>query len=46
MTCHHPDWESGGTGEARCKHCGTRRFTDYGALRPPRPTASGAPTGP
>ncbi|MFI9305791.1 DUF6255 family natural product biosynthesis protein [Streptomyces triculaminicus] len=35
MTCHHPEWESAGTGEARCKQCGTRRFTDYGALRPP-----------
>ncbi|MFI9204553.1 DUF6255 family natural product biosynthesis protein [Streptomyces sp. NPDC053048] len=35
MSCHHPEWESAGTGEARCKRCGTRRFTDYGALRPP-----------
>lgn len=22
-------------GEQRCDHCGTRRFTDYGALLPP-----------
>lgn len=34
MTCHHPEWESTTTGAARCKRCGTRRFADYGALRP------------
>ncbi|WP_374193030.1 DUF6255 family natural product biosynthesis protein [Streptomyces sp. AV19] len=26
-------WESAG-GQERCTTCGTRRFTDYGALRP------------
>ncbi|WP_425543479.1 DUF6255 family natural product biosynthesis protein [Streptomyces luteireticuli] len=31
---HGSGWESGG-GEERCRDCGTRRFTDYGALRPP-----------
>ncbi|WP_370419497.1 DUF6255 family natural product biosynthesis protein [Streptomyces sp. QH1-20] len=31
---HHSGWTENG-GEARCVDCGTRRFTDYGALRPP-----------
>ncbi|MEV5141987.1 DUF6255 family natural product biosynthesis protein [Streptomyces syringium] len=31
---HHSGWTESG-GEARCVECGTRRFTDYGALRPP-----------
>lgn len=31
---HREGWESG-NGEERCTRCGTRRFTDYGALRPP-----------
>ncbi|GAA2921489.1 hypothetical protein GCM10020221_17140 [Streptomyces thioluteus] len=31
---HGSGWESGG-GEERCRDCGTRRFTEYGALRPP-----------
>ncbi|MGX8908314.1 DUF6255 family natural product biosynthesis protein [Streptomyces netropsis] len=33
--CAHADgWTSAG-GEERCDACGTRRFTDYGALLPP-----------
>ncbi|MBH1934427.1 hypothetical protein I5Q34_09015 [Streptomyces sp. AV19] len=31
---HRSGWESE-NGEERCTRCGTRRFTDYGALRPP-----------
>ncbi|UBI40954.1 MULTISPECIES: DUF6255 family natural product biosynthesis protein [Streptomyces] len=32
--CRHlGGWEAAG-GEERCRTCGTRRFTDYGALRP------------
>lgn len=32
--CRHlSGWESA-NGEDRCPTCGTRRFTDYGALRP------------
>ncbi|WP_374192978.1 DUF6255 family natural product biosynthesis protein [Streptomyces sp. AV19] len=36
--CPHPGgWESvdGDGGEEFCASCGTRRFHDYGALRPP-----------
>ncbi|WP_372411036.1 DUF6255 family natural product biosynthesis protein [Streptomyces luteireticuli] len=37
---HRSGWEPG-EGEARCRDCGTRRFTDYRALRTPeRPTAT------
>lgn len=33
--CGHVEgWESG-NGVERCQTCGTQRFTDYGALRPP-----------
>ncbi|MEU4212303.1 DUF6255 family natural product biosynthesis protein [Streptomyces sp. NPDC026206] len=43
---HHAGWTHTGGGEARCDTCGTRRFSDYGALRPsglPHPlTPSGA----
>ncbi|MEW2579642.1 DUF6255 family natural product biosynthesis protein [Streptomyces syringium] len=31
---HHSGWTGTG-GEVQCPNCGTRRFTDYGALRPP-----------
>ncbi len=31
---HTSGWDSA-DGEDRCRACGTRRFTDYGALRPP-----------
>ncbi|MEU2512670.1 DUF6255 family natural product biosynthesis protein [Streptomyces syringium] len=31
---HHSGWRES-AGEAQCPNCGTRRFTDYGALRPP-----------
>ncbi|WP_171162124.1 DUF6255 family natural product biosynthesis protein [Streptomyces sp. I05A-00742] len=42
-TCRHTSgWESAG-GEEQCPDCGTRRFTDYGALRPPD-LPSAAPT--
>ncbi|MEU1375750.1 DUF6255 family natural product biosynthesis protein [Streptomyces triculaminicus] len=34
MCAHRAGWTRVG-GEARCDRCGTRRFTDYGALRPP-----------
>ncbi|MBH1935585.1 hypothetical protein I5Q34_15115 [Streptomyces sp. AV19] len=37
---HHSGWEQG-NGEAHCRDCGTRRFTDYGALRPPEHPATG-----
>lgn len=37
---HQAGWESLHAGEERCTACGTRRFTDYHALRPPeRPSA-------
>ncbi|MEU3752514.1 DUF6255 family natural product biosynthesis protein [Streptomyces olivoreticuli] len=31
---HTSGWDSA-NGEQRCRACGTRRFTGYGALRPP-----------
>ncbi|MEX2982266.1 DUF6255 family natural product biosynthesis protein [Streptomyces sp. C36] len=31
---HTSGWDSA-NGEERCRACGTRRFTSYGALRPP-----------
>ncbi|MEU1824502.1 DUF6255 family natural product biosynthesis protein [Streptomyces sp. L500] len=35
MRCaHRAGWAQRG-GEARCHDCGVRRFTSYGALRPP-----------
>ncbi|MFI2072867.1 DUF6255 family natural product biosynthesis protein [Streptomyces triculaminicus] len=34
MCAHRAGWTRVG-GEARCDRCGTRRFDDYGALRPP-----------
>lgn len=35
VNCQHLErWESG-DGEKWCTACGTRRFTEYGALRPP-----------
>ncbi|MFD8995753.1 DUF6255 family natural product biosynthesis protein, partial [Streptomyces abikoensis] len=35
MRCaHRAGWAQRG-GEARCHGCGVRRFTSYGALRPP-----------
>ncbi|WP_372446061.1 DUF6255 family natural product biosynthesis protein [Streptomyces triculaminicus] len=33
--CAHPAGWSYFGGVARCERCGTRRFLDYGALRPP-----------
>ncbi|MCC3776071.1 DUF6255 family natural product biosynthesis protein [Streptomyces sp. UNOB3_S3] len=34
--CPHPSgWDTADDGEERCHTCGTRRFTHYGALRPP-----------
>ncbi|MEV6778045.1 DUF6255 family natural product biosynthesis protein [Streptomyces syringium] len=32
--CGHQSGWTQSHGEARCDDCGTRRFTDYGALRP------------
>ncbi|MEU7135477.1 DUF6255 family natural product biosynthesis protein [Streptomyces sp. NPDC046261] len=32
---HHTGWTQNSAGEARCDRCGTRRFPDYGSLRPP-----------
>ncbi|MFV8128615.1 DUF6255 family natural product biosynthesis protein [Streptomyces syringium] len=32
--CGHRSGWTQTRGEARCNDCGTRRFTDYGALRP------------
>lgn len=32
---HSGGWASDGEGGQRCDACGTRRFTGYGALRPP-----------
>ncbi|MEW2580183.1 DUF6255 family natural product biosynthesis protein [Streptomyces syringium] len=32
--CGHRSGWTQAHGEARCNDCGTRRFTDYGALRP------------
>ncbi|MFI9311546.1 DUF6255 family natural product biosynthesis protein [Streptomyces triculaminicus] len=34
MCAHRAGWTRVG-GEVRCDRCGTRRFADYGALRPP-----------
>ncbi|WP_424889841.1 DUF6255 family natural product biosynthesis protein [Streptomyces sp. XH2] len=35
-TCtHRGGWSARTRGEVRCRDCGTVRFTDYGALRPP-----------
>ncbi|WP_374284512.1 DUF6255 family natural product biosynthesis protein [Streptomyces sp. UNOB3_S3] len=35
MRCaHRAGWDQR-AGEARCNGCGVRRFTSYGALRPP-----------
>ncbi|WP_221462472.1 DUF6255 family natural product biosynthesis protein [Streptomyces olivoverticillatus] len=33
--CSHRGGWTHDAGELRCDGCGTRRFTDYGALRPP-----------
>ncbi|MGK5640566.1 DUF6255 family natural product biosynthesis protein [Streptomyces sp. URMC 126] len=40
---HEAGWEAGG-GAHRCLACGTCRFTEYGALRPPGPLPPGPPT--
>ncbi|WP_344030330.1 DUF6255 family natural product biosynthesis protein [Streptomyces luteireticuli] len=32
--CRHTDGWDSDRGENRCRTCGTRRFMDYGALRP------------
>ncbi|GHG72607.1 hypothetical protein GCM10018779_48090 [Streptomyces griseocarneus] len=32
---HQAGWTQSEDGVWRCARCGTRRFTDYGALRPP-----------
>ncbi|GHG56819.1 DUF6255 family natural product biosynthesis protein [Streptomyces griseocarneus] len=32
---HRRGWVVTAEGEQRCDDCGTRRFTGYGALRPP-----------
>ncbi|MEV5238118.1 DUF6255 family natural product biosynthesis protein [Streptomyces cinnamoneus] len=42
--CTHPRWTHTGGGEARCDRCGTRRFSGYGALRPPGPAPVVTPT--
>ncbi|MGK5732807.1 DUF6255 family natural product biosynthesis protein [Streptomyces sp. URMC 124] len=35
-TCtHRGGWAARTRGEARCRYCGTVRFTEYAALRPP-----------
>ncbi|MBH1933445.1 hypothetical protein I5Q34_03940 [Streptomyces sp. AV19] len=34
---HASGWERTDGGAQQCRDCGTRRFTDYGALRPPGP---------
>ncbi|WP_420823994.1 DUF6255 family natural product biosynthesis protein [Streptomyces roseifaciens] len=35
-TCtHRGGWSARTRGEARCRDCGTVRFTEYAALRPP-----------
>ncbi|GGR06257.1 DUF6255 family natural product biosynthesis protein [Streptomyces netropsis] len=43
--CGHRSGWAQARGEARCNDCGTRRFTDYGAVRPPElaPTATPSP---
>ncbi|WP_367138744.1 MULTISPECIES: DUF6255 family natural product biosynthesis protein [Streptomyces] len=42
VRCNHAEgWTYPVPGEQRCRTCGTVRFTDYGALRPP-----GLPPGP
>ncbi|WP_420894532.1 DUF6255 family natural product biosynthesis protein [Streptomyces cinnamoneus] len=33
--CRHPAGWTHSHGVSRCERCGTRRFTEYGALRPP-----------
>ncbi|WP_425507736.1 DUF6255 family natural product biosynthesis protein [Streptomyces olivoverticillatus] len=33
--CAHRSGWTHATGESHCNCCGTRRFTQYGALRPP-----------
>ncbi|GHC59014.1 DUF6255 family natural product biosynthesis protein [Streptomyces cinnamoneus] len=41
--CAHGSGWTHTAGESRCNACGTRRFTQYGALRPPGlPRAIGA----
>ncbi|MFH8784880.1 DUF6255 family natural product biosynthesis protein [Streptomyces roseoverticillatus] len=36
IRCNHREgWNYPVPGEARCRTCGTVRFTDYGAVRPP-----------
>ncbi|MEU1308907.1 DUF6255 family natural product biosynthesis protein [Streptomyces cinnamoneus] len=32
---HLAGWATTTEGESRCRHCGTRRFADYAAVRPP-----------
>ncbi|MEU1816635.1 DUF6255 family natural product biosynthesis protein [Streptomyces roseifaciens] len=32
---HRGGWAARTRGEARCRDCGTVRFTEYAALRPP-----------
>ncbi|MFE5871747.1 DUF6255 family natural product biosynthesis protein [Streptomyces roseifaciens] len=32
---HRGGWSARTRGEARCRDCGTVRFTEYAALRPP-----------
>ncbi|MFH8789906.1 DUF6255 family natural product biosynthesis protein [Streptomyces roseoverticillatus] len=35
MCTHRAGWTTRTRGEVHCRGCGTVRFTDYGALRPP-----------
>ncbi|WP_420895081.1 DUF6255 family natural product biosynthesis protein [Streptomyces mobaraensis] len=39
---HAAGWDSRG-GADRCRACGTRRFTEYRAVRPPGPLPPGPP---
>ncbi|WP_422396774.1 DUF6255 family natural product biosynthesis protein [Streptomyces klenkii] len=44
VRCIHAEgWAYPAPGEQRCRTCGTVRFTDYGALRPPGPAARAHP---
>ncbi|MEU1671843.1 DUF6255 family natural product biosynthesis protein [Streptomyces roseifaciens] len=44
---HRGGWSARTRGEARCRDCGTVRFTEYAALRPPGlPQATTASVGP
>ncbi|WP_372407112.1 DUF6255 family natural product biosynthesis protein [Streptomyces luteireticuli] len=41
--CRHASGWDKANGVERCRDCGTRRFTDYGALRPPGPAPAVTP---